>query len=545
MLKIKFAQKTTLILALIFAVGLILRTYHFSEWLRFNADQARDAGISISFVEGKTALPLVGPHTGGTAFDLGPIFYHFQILAMKIFGTDPAAAAYPDLFFSLLSIVLFYFLARIYFDTKISLALSWLFAISYFVATYSRFAWNPNSTAFFVMLFLFSIYKIISTAENKKIYWAVLTGISLGIAVQLHASLLIIMPVLSILALIILLRKKKITGLAIAVVMAAAILVNTGQIVNLVQTNGKNIQALFRGAASKNQRNSSLIGNIALNAFCHINANSYALTAFGDEISVERKDNCGFSSDSAVIGQISDKNTTLLDASGMALILIFSVIFSLGGYFLLFRKTRAEKNENKKIFLIIFSAFLGLVFIFFTAWAHDLAIRFFLPVSFVPFILLGLWLDFLSRKNQRIKIAAVLAVLVLTILNVQKIWATYNDLQYGGQEIGGNFEYITLGEVKYIDNFMKENALGDQPVYIDGQPTVIFKAFHSFELLGSAYGIKPVEYSRKITLNSGERYFYLANSKDQCVLADNYAVKYAVDKCSVYRQFSVYALRVK
>jgi hypothetical protein len=545
LLKIKNNKKTIAIFIAIFAVGILVRSYHFSEWLRFNSDQARDVAVDIGFVQGKTALPLLGPHTGGTAFDLGPIFYHFQILAMKMFGTDPAVAGYPDLLFSLLSIPLFYLIARIYFNTKTSLALTWLYTISYFIIKYSRFAWNPNSTAFFVMLFLFSIYKIISVSEHKKIYWAILTGISLGICVQLHASLLIIMPILSVLSVIILVKKKKITKTAIVVVIAASLLVNTGQIVDLARTNGKNIQAFMRGAASKNKRNSSIIGNITLNVACHINANNYILTAFGDEISVERKDNCGFSNDVNEINLISNKNTSPLTALLIAIVLIFSVIFSFGGYFLLFRKIREEKDENNKIFMIIFLVYLGLAFLFFTTWAHDLAIRFFLPVSFVPFILLGLWFDFMAKKTKRGGVIMILAVLVFTFLNVQKIGVTYKDLQYGGREINGNFEYITLGEVKYIDEFMKNNSSGEKKIYIDAQATYLFKSLNSLKLVAGEYGIEPVQLSKKITLTPGTRVIYLKNAKDQCSLPSNLLAEYEIDKCSIYRQFSVYALKVK
>lgn len=543
--QIKKNKKTIAIFIAIFAVGIFLRSYHFSEWLRFNADQARDAQIASDFVAGQTALPLLGPHTGGTEFDLGPIFYHFQILSMEMFGTDPAVAAYPDLFFSVLAIVLFYFLARIYFDTKLTLVLTWLLAISYFVVKYARFAWNPNSTAFFVMLFLFSIYKIIIASQKEKIYWAILTGIALGVCVQLHTSLLIIMPILSFFSVIILVKKKKITRAAIAVVIFVALLVNTAQIVKLAQTNGKNIQAFFVGAASKNKRNSSIAGNIVLNAFCHINANSYMVTAFGDEMSVERKDHCGYSSDLAVINLISDKKTPLPDALGMALILIFSVVFSVGGYFLLFKKIREEKDGDKKIFLIIFSAFLGLVFLFFTTWAHDLAIRFFLPISFVPFILLGLWLDFLALKTKKIKMITVLIILIFTFLNGQKILATSHDLQYGGREINGDFEYITLGEVKHMDDFMARNSSGEKQVFVDGQALYLFKAINSLELVAMKYGIKPTQLKKTADLVPGDRVYYLKNAKDGCVLPDNLLVQYTVDQCSIYRQFSIFALRAK
>jgi len=47
LLKIKNNKKTIAIFIAIFAVGILVRSYHFSEWLRFNADQARDVAVDI------------------------------------------------------------------------------------------------------------------------------------------------------------------------------------------------------------------------------------------------------------------------------------------------------------------------------------------------------------------------------------------------------------------------------------------------------------------------------------------------------------------
>ncbi|NMC87867.1 MAG: hypothetical protein GYA69_05505, partial [Candidatus Moranbacteria bacterium] len=83
-------SKIAIVFFLVFlAAGIFLRTYNFHDWLRFNTDQARDAVVVSDFLEGKTALPLLGPKAGGTDFKLGPIFYYFQIISAKIFGVSP------------------------------------------------------------------------------------------------------------------------------------------------------------------------------------------------------------------------------------------------------------------------------------------------------------------------------------------------------------------------------------------------------------------------------------------------------------------------
>ena len=68
-------------LALIIALGFFLRSYHFTDWLHFELDQARDARVVDAALEGGPGeLPLLGPKAGGTFLRLGPAFYYLQYL---------------------------------------------------------------------------------------------------------------------------------------------------------------------------------------------------------------------------------------------------------------------------------------------------------------------------------------------------------------------------------------------------------------------------------------------------------------------------------
>ena len=77
------------ILALIMAVGIFLRTYHFHDWLYFYPDQARDVMVVGDFLHGKIPLPLMGFRAASTNFDLGAMYYYFQIASGKLFGVAP------------------------------------------------------------------------------------------------------------------------------------------------------------------------------------------------------------------------------------------------------------------------------------------------------------------------------------------------------------------------------------------------------------------------------------------------------------------------
>jgi 4-amino-4-deoxy-L-arabinose transferase-like glycosyltransferase len=116
-------------------------------------------------------------HSEEDSFHLGPIYYYFQIISAKIFGSSPDKLAYPDLFFAILSIPLFYLFSRISFSKNISLGLTGLYAVSAYFIEYSRFAWNTNLIPFFVLLLLVSLYKFLEKNEKTGWIWVLSLGV--------------------------------------------------------------------------------------------------------------------------------------------------------------------------------------------------------------------------------------------------------------------------------------------------------------------------------------------------------------------------------
>ena len=135
-------------------------------------------------------------------------------------------------------------------------------------------------------------------------------------------------------------------------------------------------------------------------------------------------------------------------------------------------------------------------------------------------------------------------IAVSSFFNLQKIFYTYRDLQYGGREINGDFDYLTLGEGKYISNFIKNN-LENKTVYIDAQAGYLFKSLRSLQFLEGKEQIEIIQLRKEIKLISGDRLFYLKSADAKCELSQEIAKKYDIEKCSIFRQFSVFALKVK
>ena len=173
--KIKNIPKFWWILLAIVIVGIFLRTWHHHDWLRFNADQGRDAQIVSDVIDGKAALPLLGPKAGGTEFRLGPRF----LLVRNCRGQDFRQRSRQDGLSgssdgSLVYSAPFLFSSQI-FRKKISLSLTAIFAVSAYAVRYARFGWNPNSLPFWAILFLLP-FRNFFRKENRKFWWSLAAG---------------------------------------------------------------------------------------------------------------------------------------------------------------------------------------------------------------------------------------------------------------------------------------------------------------------------------------------------------------------------------
>ncbi|MDD3679831.1 MAG: glycosyltransferase family 39 protein [Candidatus Shapirobacteria bacterium] len=183
-------KKSFLFLVLIFFVGVFFRCYSLYNSSEFTYDPARDAEIIRQIVQEKK-LTLLGPPTSvsvpgvayGTTY-FGPVFYYLLAPFLPLFGYDPYG---PILVIALLGavgiILIFAIVEKITKDPLSALVASFAFAISEGAIFYSRWIWNPNLMPFFILLL---IYFLVNFQENKKSVFLFLSGVCLGVIIQLH-----------------------------------------------------------------------------------------------------------------------------------------------------------------------------------------------------------------------------------------------------------------------------------------------------------------------------------------------------------------------
>jgi 4-amino-4-deoxy-L-arabinose transferase-like glycosyltransferase len=488
----KKISRFTLIFIVLLLVGILLRTYNHHQWLRFNADQGRDSEVVSSVVEGRDAWPLLGPKAGGTEFKLGGAFYYFEIVSAKVFGNYPDKMAYPDLVTGILCIPLLFFFLRKYFEKNVSLALVAIFAVSNYAIRYARFAWNPNSTPFWTLLSLYAIHEVICEKKNAKFAWATLAGIAIGIGMQLHTTLLLFLPITTIIIFGYLAIKNVKILKYFVVILAMAIFMNAPQLMGEFQSGGRNVKAFFDGMRIKQHAETSTASKVVRATSCWVQGNLDIISGY------EIDDKCSFS-----VGR----------NFGNTLAFLLGFIFVLGGTLLGFKYFSKEQNADKKLFLLTVTVFTSVSFLVFVKLAFELSVRFYLILIFLPFLLLGFWIKFLSEKFPKRGMIILIGFSVLLIFsNLFFVQQYFKGLSNYDKKDGGDGAITILGEAEAFSNFIVANSTQNK-AYLDGDGKILFKAFKSIKYLAAKSKIEVLEIGKKNQPQGP--YFYLGTTKDK------------------------------
>lgn len=528
------------IVLIITATGFFLRTYELRDWLRFGPDQARDATIIKNVLEGKAAFPLLGPQSGNTTFFMGPLYYYMEYAAAFIFGTDPESFVVPIILFSALSIPLFFIFFKIFFNEKISFALTALFSISYFIIYNSRFASNPNLAPFFLLLFFLSIIKILDKDVKNKITWYVIFGVALGAGIQLHALLLASMSATTIFFLALLIKRSSLKPRGLFVVVLLVLLTNFGQVKYEIQTKGANIRSFLTGAVSQSSTNNNFLNNLKLVAACQIQANAQIL------FPLEQREDCNILDISKNFKK-SKSHKTHGNNLIYLLELFATAAFSVGGYYLLICyifKNRTFANPN--LHLLIFIFYNAVTFLILIPVANQIGVRYFIVLFFMPFILLGLVIKKIIESNidQKIKIAS--SILIALALLISNSYAIGQSVSRYKASLASDDQTSVLGEIIPIAKYISENNDSSKIAYLDGNRLVIARFAKPLNYLTQQRGIEIIklrsESDKKIS--PGEIFFHIAafNSSDIEQLAEE--IKgYEIIKYKKFNQFTIFVLK--
>lgn len=443
------------LVAIVFC-SFFVRFYHFDEWLYFKMDQSRDALLIGNAIErGPGYLPLLGARAGATDLEhgflrLGPAYYYFQYLSGVIFDSiHPSVFAYPDLFFSIAVIPLLYAFLRLYFSKRNALLVTTMYAFSFLIIQYSRFAWNPNSLQFFIILAFYGLLRFLNEARpTPKRWWLALFTFGLTIGSQLH-----FFGFFSLLG---------ISGLLI--------------LFHLRVWNWESLRALFRVPALKQGGAFVVVG---LTVFLVL----YSPVILSDRMEGWQNTKNFFEA----LGSKAEKKPLmekvkkdvlenlnyycLLTTSSCydgnmkahAIPIATSTFILIAGLALAMRRLRMETDSLRLDFLAL-TLFWFMVFSVLTLpVAFQLRPRFYIVVFALPFIFLGFLYEFLEeRYGKRALIATALITLAILVMNIRGTFLWFEEMATAQHSITDtkrtlilkNKDGVTLGQLQRVTDWM-------------------------------------------------------------------------------------------
>ncbi|HAV11238.1 MAG TPA: hypothetical protein DCX32_01710 [Candidatus Moranbacteria bacterium] len=454
-------KKTILIVGTILLVGIFLRSYNFSDWIHFELDQARDAKIAVKAAEdGIGNLPLQGPRAAGSFLRLGPAFYYIEYLGAKFFSATPAGIASGVLILSILTLPLFYFFARRYFNTRISMGLLAVFSVSLFMVMYSRFAWNPNPIPFFMLLAAYSLLRVVDEGEKRRNFWMLVFALALGIGTQLHFLVFIILPIVSAIFLVIKRPRLKIWTWAASLLLLLSCY--SPIILNDMKTGGENAQEFFAAVTKKSDKSDHSFVEKAIRVYTEHSLGHFLIVSGQEQAEfVKIETNVSLSSPLDIKCDYGCRKNLPLGA--------IAVLFFTAGILLVGRGFFGHKKGGKRDFLIISAIWLIISLGIMIPFSYDIAPRFYLVTAPLAFVFLGLVMEFSDKFFRRrwVSTALVIVLVGANLIAVQKRFAEMKsapleNVQIAPDRILKERTRVTLEQqemiVDYMEKFYRENG---------------------------------------------------------------------------------------
>jgi hypothetical protein len=170
---------------------------------------------------------------------------------------------------------------------------------------------------------------------------------------------------------------------------------------------------------------------------------------------------------------------------------IFGGVVLVAGFFANYFLIKKEKNEKKKTFLVLSLIFLVVFFLIYIPLAFEIKRpRFFLPLIFIPFMLVGYIFAFMreigaEKKSKLVRLIAVFAVAFLILINVKSTRAWFyglnesENLDVVSRETKRNVKvYWMWGRFEKAAAYMDENCEKDSIlVVVSKKPGDYYRQF--------------------------------------------------------------------
>ncbi len=509
-------RREIIALILILCIGIFLRTYHFSDWLHFEMDQAIDYDLVSPAVDfGPGHLPLLGPNVGGGLLRLGPAFYYMEYVSAVIFGNTPTGHAMQVLILSILSLPLFYIYCRRFFSTIESLGLLAVFSTSVYLVMYSRFSWSPNVLPFLFLASFYALLRSVSPGERHPARWFLTAVVAVTITSQIHFNSFFVTPLIAV-AFTAIKRprfplKVWLAGLAIILTLYSPVILND------IHNNRENLHYL-REKFDKTKPGSLVMTDTLIQTVEYDAYEFFFITTGTDLINGIKLKDYGFSC------------KTCGENMGLK---IFSLALFLTGLVSIAIMVWKERDAKRKDFhiLTLLWCLVSFYLIYSIADGYRMYPRFFLLLAPLAVILYGYILHLIQPKHGRVRFWIFISIIVtLVTLNIHAILPIFDQLRNESLSKGMEIEVgdifpntnrITLAQqtaiVDYIVSKYRDN---EYPTYLQSES----EYEPAFWALLERHGIRYRDEIRDSSLYSEGNYFDIRYADDTFDTDSKYTV---------------------
>lgn len=171
-------------------VGLFFRFANYSSRWTLSQDQARDA-IIARYAISSGQIPVLGPHSSAGDFSFGPLYYWLVIGFTYLSQTIINGGWIGFTILSGLTVVVFTWIGYKFGGKMSAFIFGITAALSASQVLHAPDMLNPIPIPFFISLSFLCLIYFFST---KKMYFALFTGLFIGLAAQLHFQSLLVLP---------------------------------------------------------------------------------------------------------------------------------------------------------------------------------------------------------------------------------------------------------------------------------------------------------------------------------------------------------------
>jgi hypothetical protein len=158
---------------------------------------------------------------------------------------------------------------------------------------------------------------------------------------------------------------------------------------------------------------------------------------------------------------------------GKFLIILF---FSLGGYFLLFRQFKKEKDEKRKFFILVVAVFSLAIMAVSVPFGAEISLRYFILSAFVPYVILGFWINKLEESQFSLK--NIIIIFIAGGLIFYNLFFNLEIFRLKYENIPGNMIDGTMKQTEKIAEYIINEARPYKKIQLAGQNVYLGRFFN-------------------------------------------------------------------